>query len=207
MPTVKPVLVNLAWNEWHSFSDPSLVERHPLAAVRGAYDFDGRLFDEGVDCSCFALPDGEIVETPSLTRQSDADDCDINVMMARYQTTGQEPRVNPRQPQWGDFSSVPGYQEALNIVRQADEDFMLLDAEVRERFGNDPAGMLRFLSDESNRDEAIRLGLVTPPAPEPPPQRVEIVNSADGEASRDAVSAKAGKAGRSGLRPEGEGPT
>lgn len=192
MPIVKPALVNMAysdrlvWGEWQG--------KHPLDHVRGPYDFDGRMYDEGVDCSHFLTADGEVVETPSLTRQSEKDDCDINVMMAKYQTTGVEPRSNPRAPQWGDFSNVPAYQEALDIVRQADDDFALLPAEVRERFGNNPTGMLRFLSDEANRDEAIKLGLVMPPPVEPPPQKVHVVNSTpDADASRESVTAKGTK--------------
>lgn len=151
----------------------------PLDEVRGAYDFDSDVYDPGLDCQFFYDEDGEAFETPSLTRQADADDCDINVMMARYQATGVEPRVNSREPQWGDFSSVPQYQEALSIVAQAKADFDQLDAEARERFGNDPAGMLAFLADEKNRDEAVRLGLVMPPKPEDPPMRVEVVNPPD----------------------------
>lgn len=150
---------------------------HALKSVRAAYDLDTADFDPGIDCQGFVdLSSGEYIETPSLTRQADAEDCDINVMMARYQATGIEPRVNPRAPQWGDFSDVASYQDALGVVAQAKADFDLLPAEVRERFGNDPAGMLDFLSREENRDEAIRLGLVIPPADPDPPMRVEVVN-------------------------------
>lgn len=149
---------------------------NPLSVVRHAYGYDGAEYDAGVNCLEHETEDGEVISTPSLTRQADADDCDINVMMARYQATGIEPRVNPRQPQWGDFTDVPSYQEALAMVQQAKDDFEGLPAEVRARFGNDPAGMLEFLSDEANREEAIKLGLVMPPPDPPPPQRVEIVN-------------------------------
>lgn len=151
-----------------------------LELVRHAYSFDTKDYDPGIDCSGYVDEDGVFWETPSLTRQADAEDCDINVMMAKYQATGIEPRVNPRAPQWGDFSSVVGFQEALNIVRQSEADFMLLPAEVRDRFGNDPAGLLRFLEDPANREEAERLGIVVPPAPEDPPMRVEVVNGGTG---------------------------
>lgn len=148
----------------------------PKVHVRGPFDHDGPEFDLGVDCQYAMLDDGEVVATPSLTRQSDADDCDINVMMAKYQATGEPPRTNPREPQWGDFTSVPDYQESLRIVQEAKDEFEALPAEVRAKFGNDPSGMLAFLSDEANRDEAIKLGLVVPPVPEAPPTKVEIVN-------------------------------
>lgn len=146
-----------------------------LQSVRAAYDIDTVDFDPGIDCSGYYGEHGEWCDTPSMTRQADAEDCDINVMMAKYQATGVEPRVNPRSPQWGDFSSVLGFQDALNVVRQSEADFMLLPAEVRDRFGNNPAGMLEFLADEKNRDEAERLGLVIPARPDPEPMAVRVV--------------------------------
>lgn len=138
-----------------------------LKSVRAAYDFDTADFDPGIDCSGFVGEEGEWFDTPSLTRQADAEDCDINVMMAKYQATGQPPRVNPREPQWGDFSSVPQFQDALNLVHQVETDFALLDARVRDRFANSPAKLLRFLEDPANYDEAVKLGVVVP-RPEPP---------------------------------------
>lgn len=134
-------------------------------------------WDPGLDCSGYVDDDGEWHDTPSLTRQADADDCDINVMMARYQNTGELPRMNPRAPQWGDFSSVLDYREALDVVRQAETDFDMLPADVRDRFGNDPAKMLEFLSDPENKAEAIKLGLVVAPPEPSEPMRVEVVNS------------------------------
>lgn len=157
------------------------VKPGPLDLVRHAYSFDTVDYDAGIDCSGWVDEDGVLHETPSMTKQSDAEDCDINVMMAKYQATGVEPRVNPRSPQWGDFSTVVGFQEALNIVRQSEADFALLPAEVRDRFGNDPAGLLRFLEKEENRAEAERLGIVLPAAPEEPPMRVQVVGGGAGD--------------------------
>ena len=37
---------------------------------------------------------------------------------------------------------------------------MALPSDVRSRFGNNPAELLDFLNDNSNYDEAIRLGLI-----------------------------------------------
>jgi phage internal scaffolding protein len=161
----------------------SSVKAHALKSVRAAYDFDTQDFDPGIDCTGYVGDHGEWFETPSMTRQADAEDCDINVMMARYQATGVEPRTNPRAAQWGDFSSVLGFQDALNVVRQSEADFAALPAAVRDRFGNDPAQMLAFLERSENRAEAERLGLVIPPKPEDPPMRVEVVNEGRGETS------------------------
>lgn len=149
-----------------------------LDLVRGAYDYDGDSYDSGIDCSGYVDEDGVFHETPSLAKQSSKDECDINVMMARYQTTGVFENVNQSPPRWGDFSDVPSYQAAQNLILDSQRQFASLDAVTRARFGNDPAQMLAFLNDEKNRDEAMELGLVARPSPEPDPTRVVIVGGA-----------------------------
>lgn len=113
---------------------------------------------------------------PTMAKQSFKDECDINTIMKKYQTTGLVSHVNSIVGSYGDYTNVADYQLHLNQVLAANEAFMELPAAIRKRFDNDPAHLLSFLQDEKNRDEAIRLGLIDPPAPEPPPQRVEIVN-------------------------------
>lgn len=115
----------------------------------------------------------------SLTKQSFKDECDVNRIVARAQKTGFMPS-GERQPLYGDFSNVPDYREAQDIVIRANASFAALPAEVRKRFDNDPAAYMDFLSDEKNRDEAIKLGLLNtkpeketaPTAPETAPAPV-----------------------------------
>jgi phage internal scaffolding protein len=102
---------------------------------------------------------------PSLAKQSFAREADINNIMHRYRLTGILEQ-GTRQPMWGDFASVPEYQEAQNIIIRANQAFQGLDARLRERFHNDPANLLAFVQNADNRDEAIRLGLVNPASPE-----------------------------------------
>lgn len=107
---------------------------------------------------------------PSMTKQSFTEECDINMIVARASTGADISHVNARVAQYGDFSQVPSYQAALDLVNRANGMFMSMDASVRERFNNDPARMVAFLQDSNNRDEAVKLGLVEPPkvVPEPP---------------------------------------
>jgi len=102
----------------------------------------------------------------SKTKQSFKDECDINRIMARYAATGTLDFVNRREAQFLDVSDVD-FQNAMQIVTQSREAFESLPSALRERFGNDPAKLLGFLSDESNLDEAIKLGLVNKPLPDP----------------------------------------
>lgn len=105
-------------------------------------------------------------EGSSLTRQEFAAEADINNLVRRYQETGSfyDPLVPAiRQPQFGDFTSVGDYMDACNKLIAAQQSFDSLPAAVRDRFSNDPAHLIAFLGDPNNRDEAVRLGLLSPP--------------------------------------------
>lgn len=103
---------------------------------------------------------------PGVTQQSFKDECDLNVLVARYRLGATDPVVvGKRQAFFGDFTSGLGLLEAHQLVQDASEAFMTLPAKVRDRFGNDPVALLAFLEDEGNRAEAVSLGLIPPPAP------------------------------------------
>lgn len=96
----------------------------------------------------------------SNVQQHFKDDCDINKLIKRFTNGGQIPQRDPSLYSFGDFTAID-YQSALDVVMLADEQFGTLPAEVRERFGNNPAKLLGFLEDENNREEAVKLGLVS----------------------------------------------
>lgn len=98
----------------------------------------------------------------SLTNQADAHDCDINIIMRKYTTTGQLPRVKSEEAQYGDFSQVQDYRQCLETVRAANEQFMALPSAVRKRFANSPENFLQFVADPANQEEAEKLGLTEP---------------------------------------------
>ena len=108
-------------------------------------------------------------DTPSCTKQNFKDQCDINFILKKYTRAGVNPFVITESARFGDFSDVPDYQDALNLVTSADEAFMQIDAKVRARFQNNPALLIDFLSDTNNRAEAIKLGLIEERVPEVPP--------------------------------------
>ena len=93
------------------------------------------------------------------TKQSFTDDCDINKILERFSRTGQLPESKPKQ--YGDFTNVPDYVTAFNIVSKAQEQFYGLDAKVRAKFDNDPESFLEFATKPSNIDEMVKLGLAT----------------------------------------------
>ena len=114
---------------------------------------------------------------PSLAQQSFKDDADINVMLEKFKVTGVMPQ-GVLMPTYGDFTGVSDYRTARDAMLKAEHAFMDMPFNVRSRFDNDPQKFLEFCSDEKNRDEAIRLGLVPAPvaapaaAPDPDPKPV-----------------------------------
>lgn len=121
-----------------------------MRSARG-YDRDAVSRETGVSCGV----------DEDRAQQQFKDETDINVIVRRFGVTGKAPVVfrNPIT----DFVDVTDYQSAMNAVVAAQREFAQLPAALRKRFGNDPAVLLDFLDDESNRDEAVRLGLVKPP--------------------------------------------
>lgn len=111
------------------------------------------------DISAASDASGLKCEDESLTKQSFAAEADINEIVRRFGLNGQLPS-NVSVPVHADFRGAPDFHGAWNLIVQAREGFAQLPAEVRKRFNNDAGALVDFLSDESNRDEAVKLGLV-----------------------------------------------
>jgi phage internal scaffolding protein len=122
----------------------------------------------------------EIGEEESMVQQHLAEETDINVIMKRYQRTGELRHVTPMAGEYGDFSDVPDYKSAMERIMAADALFMELPAAVRDRFGNDPAQFIEFATDKSNLDELRKLGLAPEAPGAPEPQLVKVVQEPDG---------------------------
>lgn len=108
---------------------------------------------------------------PGETDPSHAKDCDINNIVATYHKTGVFPEAGAQV--FADVADAPSYQDAMQIVINAENAFMALDATTRRKFDNDPTQMLRFLENPENVQEAIKLGMMVAkaPTPLPPPQK------------------------------------
>lgn len=114
-----------------------------------------------------------------LTKQSFRDECDINFIMNKWKRTGEIPaaKVGSMRPSYGDFSHPDDYMEACQRVIEANEAFDSLPSFLRDRFSNEPANLIAFLSDPGNQEEAIKLGLAEKPEenpPEPPPEEPPV---------------------------------
>lgn len=144
--------------------------------VRSAYNYDR-------DAASNESATGDWDE--SKTKQSFAEECDINTIVRRFHLTGELP-TNVRMPTYQDFVGVFDFHSAMNAIVQASEAFDEMPAEVRARFHNEPAEFVAFCSDEANRPEAERLGLVKP---KPPSPAASVVNTPAAVAAATAVPA------------------
>ena len=102
----------------------------------------------------------------SRTKQSFKDECDINKIMAKYQTTGVITHVAKHAPQYG-FAPSLDFQTAMNLINKANDQFADLPSQVRRRFDNNPAEFLQFCENPDNRSEMALLGLLEPEVPNP----------------------------------------
>jgi len=126
----------------------------PFLRTMYNYDRDAASNESGLAC-----------EEPSLTQQHFKDETDINNILRQFNITGLLPE-QPLSPRYGDFTGIGDYHGALNAVIAAEDQFMALPANLRARFENDPAQLIDFLSDENNRSEAEKLGLLEVPKAE-----------------------------------------
>lgn len=142
---------------------------------RTAYDNDFG-YSPGIDFMIADPDTGEMVRDVGKTRQEQAEDADINVIVKRYGLTGQLPQVPPKIPLSVDFREAGDFDlgAAMRFVRGANEAFMSFPADIRARFENDPVQFVAFVENPANKDECIKLGLiakepvpVTEPAPTP----------------------------------------
>lgn len=117
---------------------------------------------------------GILFTETSLAQQHFKDECDVNNILKKYESTGLVTHVANGTPSYGDFSSVPDYQHAQNLLIEAQDRFDALPASLRKRFDNDPLVMLSFIEDPNNREEAEQLGLVN----KQPAEAGEVAGSA-----------------------------
>lgn len=138
------------------------------------------------DRDAVSVQTGLTCPEPTRTQQQFAEEADINVIVRRYAVTGQLP-TNIRMPTFKDFEGVDDFKSAADAIATANESFSQMPADIRRRFGNDPAAFVEFCSDDRNHAEAEKMGLLVPrkpatPAPDQPaPTPVAATTGAQNE--------------------------
>lgn len=140
----------------------------PVIIVRQPFFYDSDAVSASVVVECLDV---------SRTDQSQALDADINTLVKRFGITGEVPQLQ-RVPLDSDFIGLTSFQECQNAIIEAGKTFLSLPAHLRERFHHDPGEFVDFCSDEKNKDELSKLGLLKEPEPEFAPFKVEVVDKA-----------------------------
>lgn len=99
----------------------------------------------------------------SLTQQSHAAAADVRNIIKQYDRTGLIANVNKGISQYGDYSEINEYQEALNMVIEANESFEQIPSHIREQFSNNAGLFFEFATDPKNSEKMIEMGLKDKP--------------------------------------------
>lgn len=107
----------------------------------------------------------EITETRTKCVQSEARASDINNIVAKAYKTGQLPVLMGRQ-HIPDLPDVESYQDAMNKVVFAQQQFERLPSAIRAEFANSPQNMLAAVQASSSNPELKskleKLGIINP---------------------------------------------
>jgi phage internal scaffolding protein len=124
-----------------------------------------------------ADPEGE-----SLTQQHMKDEVDIRNIIKKHDRTGIIEHIAKGVAQYGDYSEVNEYRENLDFVRAAEESFLALPANIRERFQNNAGNFFEFATNPRNKDAMVEMGLM-----EAPPIEVEETPSSTSQKGAKAT--------------------
>jgi phage internal scaffolding protein len=102
-------------------------------------------------------------EGESLTQQHFKEECDIINIIKRHDKNGIIEHVQRGQARYGDFSQVHDYREALDLVRDAQDEFMKIPSDIRKQFDNDPGKFFQFVSNPDNKEELKKMGFIETP--------------------------------------------
>lgn len=103
----------------------------------------------------------------SLTQQHFKKETDIVEIIKKHDRTGIIEHVARGVAQYGDYSEVNEYREALDMVNNANASFMELPAEIRAMFGNDAGEFFEFATNPENETKMQELGLAETPNVDP----------------------------------------
>lgn len=127
--------------------------------------------------SCRVPFDGIKFTEPTRTKQSMKDECDINLILKRYQATGVISHVSSKQPIFADVSNFDTYDKCLAYINKAEDAFNALPSELRLKLDNNPQNLVSFIKDPKNYDDCIRLGIFNKPVKESVPRVEENVGN------------------------------
>ena len=95
----------------------------------------------------------------SLTQQHHTPECEVNNIIAFHDRTGLIKNVQQGIAQYGDYSEINEYRENLDMIRQANENFMELPSHIRRLFNNNAGDFFEFATNPENEHQLVEMGL------------------------------------------------
>jgi phage internal scaffolding protein len=94
-----------------------------------------------------------------LTEQSHKKQCDMNVILADYARTGLIKHAKQHEGRYDDVTTQD-FQEAMFIVKNAENMFNALPAAVRKQFEGRPEQFLDFVQNPDNKEQMASMGIL-----------------------------------------------
>lgn len=138
-----------------------------------------------------------INKDPSMTDEQFQKDTDVNNIIRKYVKTGQVSHIAKNPGQYADVSELPDLHDGLLKIKQAKLAFEQLPQKVRE-VAKSPMGLVKYLSDPKNDEQAVKLGLKTMP------KKADSGLNGNSAASND-VGGASGKADKTDKKPDSGG--
>lgn len=138
-----------------------------------------------------------VIEGKSMTQQEFKEECDVNNILKRYKQTGNLELLNRTNGKFLDVSDSGTYQEAMNIVVQAQQTFDQLPSDLRKKLANDPTRLLEIVEQaELGNEDATKFLIANKLGTE---RIKEVINAgpSDGNSQANASSSFAASASAS----------
>lgn len=95
----------------------------------------------------------------TLTEQSHKSECDMHNILRQYRQTGLVAHVRQYEGKYMDMPNALDFQQSMNVIAEANQMFASVPADIRKKFGNDPAQYLEFVQNPENLDALREMGL------------------------------------------------
>ena len=122
----------------------------------------------------------------SKTQQHHVELVKIQNIINKYDKTGVLSHVAQGVAHYGDYTKVNEYKQSLDFVNLANQSFMELPSNVREKFGNDAGQFFEFATDPKNKGAMEEMGLF--PYEEKPQEKESPVVSSPQETKKSSDS-------------------
>jgi phage internal scaffolding protein len=120
----------------------------------------------------------------SMTQEQFAAESEINNIIRSHDRNGVIEHINRGNAIYADFSNITDFSDALEQIREAQNEFQQIPSEIREKFQNDAGNFFKFASNPDNIEELRELGLAEPKRPDAMPSEPAIPEAVEPKNSK-----------------------